>query len=75
MLDIRLIENYQNRWFCDVRDGYGLLRGSYFGNKEFNSLDAAIIQAKCGLDQIAADKKSVSRLTNWPWISAILRAH
>jgi transposase len=52
-----------------------LLRGSYFGNKEFNSLDAAIIQAKSALDQIAADKKSVSRLTNWPWISAILHAH
>ena len=49
------------------------LRQNYFANRVFDSLDAATWQAECGLAEMAANKPAVSKLTNWPWISAILK--
>lgn len=50
------------------------LRRNYFANCVFDSLDAATEQAEKGLSKMAADKTAMCRLTNWPWISAILKA-
>lgn len=50
------------------------LRKNYFANRVFDSLDAATEQAERGLAEMAKNKTSVSTLTNWPWISAILFA-
>ena len=53
---------------------WNLLRRDYFANRVFDSLDAATKQAERGLAEMAASKTNVRRLTNWPWISAILKA-
>lgn len=53
---------------------WNLLRRDWFANRVFESLDAATNQAEHGLAEMAADKTAVSRLTNWTWISAILKA-
>lgn len=53
---------------------WNLLRRDYFANRVFDSLDAATKQAERGLAEMAANRTSVHRLTNWPWISAILKA-
>ncbi len=53
---------------------WNLLRRDYFANRVFDSLDAATKQAERGLAEMAANTTSVHRLTNWPWISAILKA-
>jgi transposase len=50
-----------------------MLRGDYFGNREFKSLEEAIFQAKLGLKVLFSNKSSIIQLTNWPWISAILK--
>jgi transposase len=53
---------------------WNVLRRNYFANRVFDSLDAAIQQARTGLDSMAADKNAMKSLTNWPWINAILNA-
>ena len=53
---------------------WNLLRRNYFANRVFDSLDAATRQAEHGLAEMAADKLAISKLTNWPWIRAILKA-
>lgn len=53
---------------------WNLLRRNYFANRVFDSLDAATAQAEVGLAEMAANKSAVQKLTNWPWISAILTA-
>jgi transposase len=50
------------------------LRRNYFVNKVFDSLNAATLQAENGLSRMSSDKKTVKNLTNWPWISDILKA-
>lgn len=52
---------------------WNLLRRDYFANRVFDSLDAATKQAEHGLAEIAADKSAVHKLTNWPWISALMK--
>ena len=52
---------------------WNLLRRDYFANRVFDSLDAATKQAERGLAEMAANKSAVRQLTNWPWISAILK--
>ena len=52
---------------------WNLLRRNYFANRVFGSLDAATAQAKSGLAEMAANKLATRQLTNWPWISAILK--
>jgi DDE superfamily endonuclease len=49
------------------------LRRDYFANRVFDSLDAATEQAERGLSEMAANKMAMRSLTNWPWISAILK--
>lgn len=53
---------------------WNVLRRYYFANRVFDSLDAATEQAERGLSQMAINKESTRKLTNWPWISAILKA-
>ena len=53
---------------------WNLLRRDYFANRVFDSLNAATQQAENGLAQIASNIERVKSLTNWPWISAILKA-
>jgi transposase len=52
---------------------WNLLRRDYFANRVFESLDAATKQAECGLAEMAANKSAVRQLTNWTWISAVLK--
>ncbi len=49
------------------------LRRNYFANCVFDSLNAATEQAEKGLFEMAANKTALHSLTNWPWISAILK--
>jgi transposase len=50
------------------------LRRDYFSNRVFDSLEAATKQAERGLSEMATNKSATRQLTNWPWISAILKA-
>lgn len=52
---------------------WNVLRRDYFANRVFDSLNAATKQAELGLAEMAANKSAIHRLTNWPWISAILK--
>ena len=52
---------------------WNLLRREYFANRVFDSLDAATKQAERGLAEMAASKSAVRQLTNWTWISAVLK--
>jgi transposase len=52
---------------------WNVLRRDYFANRVFDSLDAATEQAERGLSMMAANKSATRQLTNWPWISAILK--
>lgn len=52
---------------------WNLLRRDYFANRVFDSLDAATKQAELGLAEMTANKSAVRQLTNWTWISAILK--
>lgn len=52
---------------------WNVLRRDYFANRVFDSLDAATKQAEHGLAEMAADKAALHKLTNWPWISAIMK--
>lgn len=52
---------------------WNILRRNYFANRVFDALDAAIMQAELGLAAMAANKSATRQLTNWPWISAILK--
>lgn len=52
---------------------WNTLRRDYFANRVFDSLDAATVQAENGLTVMAANKPAMRQLTNWPWISAILK--
>jgi transposase len=52
---------------------WNILRRNYFANRVFDSLDAATAQAEFGLEEMAANKLGIKTLTNWPWISDILK--
>ena len=52
---------------------WNVLRRDYFANRVFDSLNAATEQAELGLAKMAANKLAIRQLTNWPWISAILK--
>lgn len=52
---------------------WNILRRDYFANRVFDSLDAATEQAERGLTNMATDKSAIRQLTNWSWISAILK--
>ena len=52
---------------------WNILRRNYFANRVFDTLDAATTQAEFGLAEMAANKSATQKLTNWPWISAILK--
>jgi len=53
---------------------WNLLRRNYFANRVFDALDTATTQAEFGLaERWAANKLASRQLTNWPWISAILK--
>ena len=52
---------------------WNTLRRDYFANRVFDSLDAATKQAERGLAEMAANNSAVRQLTNWPWISAVLK--
>jgi len=53
---------------------WNVLRRDYFANRVFDSLDAATHQAETGLAHMASNKQALKKLTNWPWIHAILNA-
>ncbi len=52
---------------------WNVLRRDYFANRVFDSSDAATDQAERGLSEMAANMSAIRSLTNWPWISAILK--
>jgi transposase len=52
---------------------WNVLRRNFFANRVFDSLNAATEQAGLGLAEMAANKSAIRQLTNWPWISAILK--
>lgn len=52
---------------------WNILRRRYFANRVFDSLDAATAHAELGLAEMAANKLAIRSLTNWPWISDILK--
>ena len=52
---------------------WNVLRRDYFANRVFDSLNAATEQAELGLAEMATNKLAIRQLTNWPWISAILK--
>ena len=52
---------------------WNALRRDYFANRVFDSLAAATEQAQRGLPAMAAHKEALRQLSNWPWISAILK--
>ena len=56
-----------------VEQIWNALRRDYFANRVFDSLAAATEQAQRGLAAMAAHKQALRQLTNWPWISAILK--
>ncbi len=53
---------------------WNVLRRDYFANRVFDSLNAATLQAENGLVHMASSRQALKRLTNWPWINAILNA-
>jgi len=53
---------------------WNVLRRDYFANRVFDSLNAATLQAENGLANMASNRQAVKNLTNWPWISAIMKA-
>ena len=52
---------------------WNVLRRDYFANRVFDFLNAATEQAELGLSEMAHNKSAINRLTNWSWISAILK--
>ena len=52
---------------------WNVLRRDYFANRVFDSLNAATEQAELGLAEMATNKLAIRQLTDWPWISAILK--
>ena len=53
---------------------WNVLWRHYFANRVFDSLNAATLQAEHGLANMASNRQVLMSLTNWPWISAILKA-
>lgn len=53
---------------------WNVLRRDFFANRVFDCIDAATLQAETGLGHLASDREAMKRLTNWPWINAILNA-
>jgi hypothetical protein len=52
-----------------------MLWHDYFANNRvLDELDVAVKQAELGLKNMVANKSATKSLTNWPWISAILKA-
>ncbi len=54
-----------------VEQIWNFLHKNYFANKIFDSLDAATEQAERGLSDMAANRRAMESLTNWPWIKSI----
>ena len=54
---------------------WNLIRKQYFGNRYFDSLDEAMEHLEYALAEIKSDRKSLSSLTCWPWITKILNAN
>lgn len=52
---------------------WNILGRDYFANRFFDAPDAATTQAEFGLSEMAANKSALRQLTNWLWISAILK--
>ncbi|HMK64693.1 MAG TPA: IS630 family transposase, partial [Thermodesulfobacteriota bacterium] len=52
---------------------WNILRRNYFANRVFETLNAATAQAEFGLAEMATNKSTTRHLTNWPWISAVLK--
>ena len=52
---------------------WNVLRRDYFANRVFDSLNAATLQAEKGLASMASDREALKSLTNWSWISVILK--
>ena len=52
---------------------WNTIRREHFANRVFDTLDAATVQAELGLTEMATNKLTTRQLTNWPWISAILK--
>lgn len=50
-----------------------VLRRDHFANRVFDSLDAATLQAETGLANMTSNREAVKSLTNWSWISVILK--
>lgn len=51
-----------------------MLRGDYFGNRTFKTLDEAMDRARVGMKNMARDRDATIQLTLWPWISTALNA-
>ena len=49
-----------------------MLRGDYFGNRTFKTLEEAMNRARAGMKNMAHNKDSIIQLTLWPWISDAL---
>ena len=52
---------------------WNILRRSYFANRVFDALDDATTQTESGLAEMVVNKLATRQLTNWPWISTILK--
>ena len=52
---------------------WNIPRRNYFADRVFGALDAVTTQAEFDLAEMAANKLATRQLTNWPWISAILK--
>jgi hypothetical protein len=48
-------------------------RRDYFANRVFDAVAAATAHAEFGLAEMATNKLAIRQLTNWSWISAILK--
>jgi len=53
---------------------WNVLRRDYFANRVFDSLNAATHQAENVLACMASNSEALKSLTNWSWISVILKA-
>jgi transposase len=48
---------------------WNLIRKQYFGNRYFETLGEAMERVECALAEIKSDRKALSSLTCWPWIT------
>jgi len=57
-----------------VEQIWNILRRNYFADRVFGTLDASTTQAEFALEEMAANNLAIWQLTNWSWISAILKS-